>query len=250
MADKRQNPLTEFANLQKQLREAMKPIADMQRELQKAMKPIAALQKQMQAIQVPVFRAPQFEVALQRIIEGQRQLAKAIENIGLGSIGTVTKKIAEIWRNTQVLDDAGWLPHYSTSFAIVEGCGGDITMLRACLEKHYQEGWQGIRRDIESRIASYDIDDEAKATVREALTAHEHGLYRSVCRVLLPEIERVARKELHGDRLEHITSQPRLKELAGNLAPASTEPRGLYGLNLFRRLTEHLYENVRTEQDR
>ena len=58
------------------------------------------------------------------------------------------------------------------------------------------------------------------------------------------------RIELHGDKLQNITSQPLLKKLAGELTPASIEPRGYYGLILFRRLTEHLYEHVKSEADR
>ena len=38
-------------------------------------------------------------------------------------------------------------------------------------------------------ISSYNITSEAKATFREALDAHEAGLYRCVCRVLFPEIQ-------------------------------------------------------------
>ncbi len=250
MAEKRRDPISQFADLQEQLRESMKPIADMQRELQKAMKPIADIQKQMQGIQIPVFRKPEFDSAVQKILEDRARFTKGIENLGLGSASAVAKKMAQIGRNTQALDDSGWLPHYSTPFAVVEECNGDTAALQARLEKHYQDGWQNIRRDIETRLTSYDIDDEAKATFREALTAHETGLYRSVCRVLLPEIERVARIELHGDKLERITSQPLLRELAGYLSLASIEPKGLYCLNLFRHLTGHLYENINTEADR
>ena len=80
-----------------------------------------------------------------------------------------------------------------------------------------------MRRDIESRNTGYDVDEEAKATVREALAAHEACFYRSVCRVLMPEIERVARTELHDGRLESITSQRRLRELAGKLPLFATD---------------------------
>lgn len=249
MTEKRKEPNSQLADLQKQLRESIKPLADLQRKMQRAMRPLADLQKEMLTIRVPVFQVPKFESALLRIIENQRRFAKAIENFGLGQINTAAKKLAQIGRNTQALDDAGWLPHYSTPFGVVEECNDDTAALQARLEKHYQDDWHDIRRDIEFRLARYDADDEAKDTFREALIAHETGLYRSVCRVLLPEIERVARIELHGGSLGHITSQPLLRQLAGSLSPASVEPKGLYGLNLFRRLTEHLYATIRTEPD-
>ena len=62
------------------------------------------------------------------------------------------------------------------------------------------------------------VDDEAKTTFGEALNAHEAGFYRSVCRVLMPEIERVSRVELHGDRLERIT--PSRCSASWRVAPA------------------------------
>ena len=107
-----------------------------------------------------------------------------------------------------------------------------------------------MHRDIEASLAEYDIDDEATATFVEALNAHEPGFYRSVCRVLMPEIERVSRVELHGDRLYRITSQPLMRELAGQLPISTVEPGGFLGLNLFRRLSEHLYEHVDDEDSR
>ena len=92
------------------------------------------------------------------------------------------------------------------------------------------------------------LDDEAKATFREALAAHEARLYRNVSRLLFPEIERVSRKELHGDRLtKEISGQPWLRELARDL-PVSVAGRArFFGVHLCRRLSSHLYESVRDE---
>jgi hypothetical protein len=52
------------------------------------------------------------------------------------------------------------------------------------------------QRRIQKRAVKFDIDDEAKASLVEALEAHQNGHYRAVCRPLLPEIERAARVEL------------------------------------------------------
>ena len=66
----------------------------------------------------------------------------------------------------------------------------------------------------------------------------------------MPEIERVSRVELHGDRRECITSQPLLRKLAGQLPISAVGPGGFLALNLFRRLSEHLYEHVDDEDSR
>ena len=107
-----------------------------------------------------------------------------------------------------------------------------------------------MRRDIETRLAEYPLDDEAKETFREALTAHGAGLYRSVCRLVFPEIERVARKELHADRMERITSQHELRKVAGGLRMPPEELGGFLRLNLFERLSNHLYADAYDEDDR
>ena len=56
---------------------------------------------------------------------------------------------------------------------------------------YYTDNWSEVRTQLETRMSSHEIDDEAKATFREALDAHEAGFYRSVSRVLFPEFERM-----------------------------------------------------------
>ena len=225
-------------------------IADLQKKLEVAIKPLAKLDDQIRAIKGPVISAREFETAIDKILKGQKRFAKTIESLGFGPLDKFSKKMARASRNMQALDVVGLLPHYSTPFDFVDEYVGDTAALRQRLSQHYRDCWQDVREDIESRLTNYRIDDEAKATFREALDAHEAGLHRSVCRLLLPEIERVARIELHGDRLEHMTNQRLLRELTGRLTPGEIEPRGYYGLILFRHLTEHLYEPVKTEADR
>lgn len=153
-------------------------------------------------------------------------------------------------RMAEALDASGWLPHHSMPLAQVEACAGDGGQaIRALLCSYYSEQWEAVRRATETRLIEYSLDDEANETFREALTAHEHRLYRSVSRLLFPEIERVARKELHGDRTRlRIASQSRLRELAGDLPVSAANGAGFYGLNLYRRLSSHLYESV-TDDD-
>ena len=52
----------------------------------------------------------------------------------------------------------------------------------------------------------------------------------------MPEIERVSRVELLGDRLDRITSEPLWRKLARQLPISAVEPGGFLGLKLFRRL--------------
>jgi hypothetical protein len=249
MSDKWKDVAVRSAALQKQLLEAMQPVADLQRKLQEAMRPAADLQARIQAIRVPIARTQEFDLAVRRIVEHQKSFAKSVERL-FGPLDPTIKKLAQAARNMKALDGAGFLPHYSMPFSIVEECQGDSGALRTRLVEHFQSEWAAVRKNIEARVEQYDIDEEAKATLREALGAHQAGYYRSVCRVLLPEIERVARIELHGDKLAETASQPLLRKRAGTLTPASIDPPGFYGFSLFRRLTAHLYERIRNGDDR
>ena len=131
--------------------------------------------------------------AFRQIIENQARIVEAVKGLQLGP----ARQLARHARRAQVLDEAGWLPHHSMPFARMEECAGDVDAVHELLCRHFEELWSDVCRDIEARLAEYDIDDEAKATFVEAMNAHESGFHRSVCRVLMPEIERVSRVELY-----------------------------------------------------
>lgn len=195
------------------------------------------------------------ESTIGRLVSGYGRFASTLGVLGglrlSPALHEACTRLARHARSAKMLEDAGWVAHFSTPFESVDCCDGDAEVLHGFLSRYYREKWRDLRRDIESRIAEYEIDTEAKATFDEALIAHEAGLYRCVCRVLIPEIERVARKELHDDRMDRITNQERLQELAGKLPLRSVAgPRGLYNLNLYRRLSNHLYAHVTTDEDR
>ena len=103
------------------------------------------------------------------------------------------------WALWNTSEASGWLPYHTVPmeefFGQAEG-GFEAVGERA--DAYYTTHAIDIVRDVESKIASYKVDDEAKATLSEALQAHEHGLYRASCRVLLPELERVIRQDWLG----------------------------------------------------
>ena len=109
----------------------------------------------------------------------------------------------------------GWMPHRTTPFELATKHLDDVEALRQVLLAYYNENWREVRSRIEARLSTYSIDDEAKATLREALGAHETGYYRSVCRLLFPEIERLFRGALFGGRAGNIRHEEFVKRLAG-----------------------------------
>ncbi len=107
------------------------------------------------------------------------------------------------------------MPHHTTPFELATNQLDDIEALRRALLAYYEENWRGVRSKIEVRLSTYSIDDEAKETLREALGAHEVGHYRSVCRLLFPEIERLFRNALFGGRRGNIRHGEFVKRLVG-----------------------------------
>ena len=96
-------------------------------------------------------------------------------------------------------EKSGWLPYGVVPFGrFLRECGGETDAFVAEVSTFYENNWQVIVSDIETQVPAYDLDDEAKEAFLEALTAHGHGLYRCVCRLMAPEIERVIREEWLG----------------------------------------------------
>ena len=90
-------------------------------------------------------------------------------------------------------------------------------------------------------LSSHSVDDEAKETFREALDAHEAGLYRSVSRVLFPEFERIFRAALFDGRAGSIPYSTFVKKLSGedgNLDLGDFLITGIQDMVLFGYMTE------------
>src|SRR5689334_2284827 len=60
---------------------------------------------------------------------------------------------------------------------------------------------------FDQRLAKYHLPQDTKALFGQALDAHGHGLYRLAARSLFPEVERLAREELHAGAMDDIASQ-------------------------------------------
>lgn len=167
------------------------------------------------------------------------------------------------------LSKARWVPHYTTPFEYIATWDSNPVVIQSKLLEFYTGQWSQVRLEVESRLTGYDINPESKATLGEALEAHEAGLYRCVSRVLFPEIERLLRIEM--DISGHISSGKMINRLANSREPELTQeasledfaPNGLYELALFDRIIQvlrtkghvtdsmffsGLYENVTTDE--
>jgi hypothetical protein len=155
----------------------------------------------------------------------------------------VLRRVALTDLRRQKLERIGLLPHPSTPFAALDAADDDEA-IKSLLLSHYRDDWPEISARIRERMQGFDIDDEAKATFAETLDSHRYGHFRSVCRTLLPEVERVARVEMERKDLGTTNPGKILAEPASELYISDTDPPGIYAMDLYRRLTEHFYVKV------
>lgn len=178
-----------------------------------------------------------WSVAAAPILEEFNRLAATVAET-IEPFQPAFKEFHERKQTHDALDDVGWLPHPSVPYRLVEGCGDDLALLDDRIADYYRTRWIEIRDEMTSSLAVYHIDDEARATFREALAAHEAGLFRCVCRLLFPEIERVI------DAGPRVGSSKMLQKLIESGDPGKRELRELFDWVMLERLRTHAYGQV------
>jgi hypothetical protein len=168
----------------------------------------------------------------------------------MASLAQAAAQVAVAQHKCQLLEDSGWLPHTTLPLTLIDQCNDDPRELSRLIEEYYSNNWNDVYLELCSRIDRFSVDDEAKSTFREALAAYNYKMYRSVSRILMPEIERIARIEFIGAALGKVVGEGReLERAAGEMYAADIEPAGHIGMLLFERLTGHLYANIQTDDD-
>jgi len=102
-------------------------------------------------------------------------------------------------KSAEHLTKRGWLPNRTTPFPKIAECEDETAGLNEILLAHYTDHWNQVKAELKSAMECWGIDTEAKAVFREALNLHEAGFYRSVSRLLFPEIERIFRTVIFED---------------------------------------------------
>ena len=143
----------------------------------------------------------------------------------------------------EVMGQAGWLPHYTTPLNLITNSAGDADTVRNKLSEYYSQNWDDVRKAIESEIDGYNVDEDAKATLREALDAHEYGLYKSVCRLLFPEIDRLLHVEIFGRRTGSPKYNVAVKKLVSDKTLGDFILGGWYDFDYFGHLTKAIRQS-------
>jgi len=161
------------------------------------------------------------------------------------SISTFVEWAATNYPRAKLLEEAGWLPHYTTPEL---DPSMEVEAADEAISRYYQEAWPAVEDAFLRRLASWRIDDEAKACFEEALAAHRSGLYRVAPRLLFPEIERLARTEL-GSLLEVTASQRQFRHAASEMGSENFVRTGILTLRLFGAFSNRIYAKVETNAE-
>ncbi len=189
-----------------------------------------------------------------------RRLTSSFQTVDFKRMFSAFDWIVEEGRKAKLVEQTGWLPHDTTPFDLLEG---ELTEaeISDIIARHYETHWDEVERTFLDRAPQYSIDEEAKATFREGLQAHRHGLFRVAPRLLFPEIERVAANEFYAGshKTEVVTAKGKTKKnpitrLEEVRETALELPLGdlasyEYSWHLFKKVEAHLYEEVADDMD-
>lgn len=167
-----------------------------------------------------------------------------LEPIARGLVGMVISR-----QLREVMNQAGWLPHYTTPLNLVANSAGEADAVRNRLSEYYSQNWDDVRKAIECQMGGYNVDEDAKATLREALDAHGYGLYKSVCRLLFPEIDRLLHVEIFGRRTGSAKYNEAVSKLVSDKTLDDFIPGGWYDFDYFAHLTKAIRQSGVSELD-
>ena len=164
------------------------------------------------------------------------------------SLADLTNPYIEASRRGQLLEKHEWFPHYTMPESLFGGHIDDADF-NALVLAYYRANWAEVRQLIEQNLSDCPADGETKAAFHEALDSHESGHYLSVCRNLIPELERIVRIHLYGDKVGSFSVDKQMNIYFGNL-PVSVLPDRSLGWIGFKYLQSHLYAQIKDEADR
>lgn len=165
------------------------------------------------------------------------------------AIHETTSGFARLFRGHQrasrIFAVVGWLPHETWPAGLI-GSEDDppLEEIRDKLALHYSNEWPAVERQFASSFARLNVEDETRTVLAEALTSHRNGNYRSVVRLLFPEIENEIRVAFYENSLQQpIAGQKDFLDALSKVAFGHVLQRS-FDLTLYNKLNSHMYKKV------
>ncbi|ULB11821.1 hypothetical protein ORIO_18455 [Cereibacter azotoformans] len=176
---------------------------------------------------------------LQKTLEGFRLILSEFLSIG--------RDLAKVHGKVKTLEAAGFLPHKTMPWQSFDE-PHDKDDIAKIVKDYYNANWGRIQSEMEASIQLLNIDSDARLAFCEALRAHGLGMYRSVVRNLMCEVERLVRVELANSDFGSRQSQEFLS-LIGHLPVGYTLDFD-FGTWIYLRISEHIYKSIKDPQER
>ncbi len=140
--------------------------------------------------------------------------------------------------------ETGYLPHRTVPFArFRKKCEDNYKDFLSLVLAHYESHQDDILLSIESQKEELTLSEEVMATFSEAIQAHRQGLFRLICRGLLPDVEKVIYEDWLAKSGIGIVKAKELKETIDDLPVRIFTQDHWFDLVLLNVLIDHLYSN-------
>ena len=160
----------------------------------------------------------------------------------IGVLASAADKEFERARRSDLAEAAGWLPHSTTPLHLLSEIM-EVGEVDVIVERYYKENWRAVRHAFMASIRHLNIDDQAKKTYSQALSIHRAGHYRAVVRLLMPEIERLARDPVYSGALRFSASLFELQDAIKQL-PYTETASYRHGVRHLHNMSSHVFRGI------
>lgn len=200
--------------------------------------------------------------ATQSLLQGLvRAYAPLSDN--LAPFSGVFESLGHIFKNSgraKAVLDAGWVPYAGMPIEKIE-VDWSPQEISDFMDDLLDTDWLNVSEQLLWTVHNSGADQDAQDTFHEALNAFKAGYYRSVVRVVFPEIERVACQTIYGGSRKdwsfetnqeaghQNTSLGALRRALMDHLPAGMAVHADLGFALTEMLDKHLYARVGTKKE-
>lgn len=156
-------------------------------------------------------------------------------------------------KNYTIIDEVtlltGRLPFRTIPYgSYIEEEERDVDRIAQRVNDYFDQEEEAILSDIQSGLASHNVDDEARETLTEAIENHRISHYRSTCRLLAPEIERVIREHVLALPMGKVVNAKELDSVIGDSTFEELAIQGTHDVVVALRMMKHWYSFIDHKQ--
>ena len=210
------------------------PLRAVRESLERMLRPIAEAQEAYRR------QIEELTAAVEEAAAPYQDFTKAIKRT-LEPFADLLRGLAEHEALGNRLYASGWLPHGVMPIDLLRET--PEASLQRVIDEWTADHWSEIRSKLKRRFGDVGLDDDSFETIRNALDAHAHGLFRLVPPAVFMAIERTAWIKMRGRGNVRDASLQDVRKQLMSLSPADCS-LGIFGLKLVCFIDEHCYADT------